>query len=163
MTTRKEEIELQARKYILENHKEIFEFPSIKEREKCSNQIEQAYISAANWADEHAKCKWVSTKDRLPEAKKVMGNLVSEEVLIHTNRGCLVAKYYATKRAFCTSDSNPICLDVDYWMEIPALSKVETEEYDPWKDPVQAVYLANQMAADDIIDDIMCNKDNMNA
>ena len=163
MISRKEEIELQAGKYILKNHKEIFAFPTIEEREKCSNQIEQAYISAANWADEHMKCPWVSTKDRLPEVKELMGNLVSEEVLIHTSRGCLVAKYYATNRAFYTSDGTPIYVGVDYWMEIPALPKVETEKYDPWKDPVQAVYLANQMAADDIIDGMMCNKDNMKA
>lgn len=163
MISRKEEIELRAGKYVLENHKEIFVFPNIEEREKCSNQVERAYVSGANWADEHMKCPWISTKDKLPEVKEVMGNLVSEEVLIHTSRGCLTAKYYATAQAFYTSNGTPIYLGVDYWMEIPALPKVETEKYDPWKDPVQAVYLANQMAADDIIDDMMRNKDSMKA
>ena len=95
--------------------------------------VEDAVLEGAQWADNHPRSPWVSTKKKLPKAINIeevddCGNI--QWCACHTEK-CHVSYfvgYYADSidgehKVWCDIAGQEVCgpYDVDYWMPIPAI------------------------------------------
>ena len=93
------------------------------------------FMLGAQWADNHLRSPWVSTKKKLPKAINIeevddCGNI--QWCACHTEK-CHVSYfvgYYADSidgehKVWCDIAGQEVCgpYDVDYWMPIPAIPK----------------------------------------